>query len=56
MTRAATFFPAKLTVPASIDFHIDVNLTAPESTVAETATVSTVRTDRIMINSMRFSC
>ena len=36
MTSAATFLPAKLTLPASGDFHVDVNLTdAADSAVAE---------------------
>ena len=48
MTSAATFFPAKLTVPASIDFHVDVNLIEADSAVADAATATRMRTRRFM--------
>jgi hypothetical protein len=37
MTSAATFLPAKLTPPASIDFQVEVNEIAADSTVPQSA-------------------
>ena len=47
MTSAATFFPAKLTEPASIDLKVEVNLIAADSaTTAVTAIASVVNAVR----------
>src|SRR5580765_1712137 len=42
MTSAATFFPAKLTEPASIDLKVAVNLIAAEMVASATATSASV--------------
>ena len=45
MTSAATFFPAKLTVPASSDLKVEVNVIAADSaTTVASARVSVVNT------------
>ncbi len=54
MTSAATFFPAKLTEPASSDLKVEVNVTAAEiaatAATANASVVNTVDTERsIMI-------
>ena len=42
MTSAATFFPAKLTAPASRDLKVAVNVIAAESTATATTAIASV--------------
>ena len=52
MTRAATFFPAKLTVPASMAFHVEMNLISAASIVADAASAAAT-TARFIVRSRR---
>jgi len=47
ITSAATFFPAKLTAPASSDLKVEVNLTAAESVATAAAIASVVNAVRL---------